>query len=604
VSTSCAAPASPDRGILTRIIYSVLLLASGLASYLTPSVSNANAVVTLCHYSDEVGPGLNLQHALLAAVDPNSLINAITFNCGTAATIKIDPLLQIRQPTSIDGNNSVTLAGSGSKSLIEVAATSRFFYLYNLSLQNVLVPPTLCLKWQAGCSSSILNGQGVVQLHHVVMNKSHIPVSMTSGTLGIFDSTFTGDSDAVIVATGGTLTTISNTVFLDNPGASAVKAVGSLTITQSHFTNNDPVLLARPAGNCTLTVEGSTFDSNRRFGAIHADCDTSISHSTFTNNASEISGGALLFSTGTGVVTLRADRFLSNTSGLRGGAVSWSPPTNRAHSMTILYSSFTANRANTGGGLNVDDSGTTPQVTLLNVGVTSFSKNTAAATGGAIKANRVQLQVARGTFADNVAGTQGGAVYISNPVPVHSTLANALFVRNNASTGSALVGDDVEFVNSTVDSNVSMAIAAAAPRKVLPIKFVNTIIANNAKGGCSPTSSFADGGHNLQYPVKDCGSSIPVADPHLDTMYIPLPKSPPKGHGDLSVCMNAPINGKDVYGVGRPSGNACSIGAAEGDIQVLVHRRVVGSQSGSANRDCDCQSGLLKQLQHYLPFGN
>jgi hypothetical protein len=56
-------------------------------------------------------------------------------------------------------------------------------------------------------------------------------------------------------------------------------------------------------------------------------------------------------------------------------------------------------------------------------------------------------------------------------------------------------------------------------------------------------------------------------------MYIPLPASPPIGNGDLSVCMSPPINGRDVYGMGRPSGGVCTIGAAEGDIEARIGKR-------------------------------
>ena len=52
------------------------------------------------------------------------------------------------------------------------------------------------------------------------------------------------------------------------------------------------------------------------------------------------------------------------------------------------------------------------------------------------------------------------------------------------------------------------------------IKFSNSIISNNPQGGCGPAGLFDDAGHNLQFPGTDCGESINVADPHLDSMYM------------------------------------------------------------------------------------
>jgi hypothetical protein len=43
--------------------------------------------------------------------------------------------------------------------------------------------------------------------------------------------------------------------------------------------------------------------------------------------------------------------------------------------------------------------------------------------------------------------------------------------------------------------------------------------------------------------------------------------------------MSPPISGRDVYGLGRPSGGVCTIGAAEGDINVILNQRK-GGQGG------------------------
>jgi hypothetical protein len=75
------------------------------------------------------------------------------------------------------------------------------------------------------------------------------------------------------------------------------------------------------------------------------------------------------------------------------------------------------------------------------------------------------------------------------------------------------------------------------------------------------------------------------------------------GNGNLKLCMTAPINGRDVYGTGRPSGGVCTIGAAETDMQAtLQSRQQVGRKYGQQGRSCDCDQSLTKQLERMLPF--
>ena len=368
-----------------------------------------------------------------------------------------------------------------------------------------------------------------------------------------------------------TSTTIDQAMFKDNPGAAPFEATGAVKITNSQFSNNAAAVLD---GTCQVTIDRSTFEDNKSNGALAVNsCATTISNSTFANNTSTLFGGAILFDFGTQQITLRADKFLNNSGGHGGGAVFWRPPANMDRTLTILYSTFAGNTAESGGAIDVDDSVNSTGKTVIQVGVTSFSRNVATGAGGAINAVSSELAIVRGAFADNNAAGNGGAVFVSNSAPLQSTFANSLFVRNSAASGSAFYGDDADFTNSTADSNVGLAIANNAPHPPVQIKFTNSIVSNNLQGGCGPAGLFDDSGHNLQFPGADCGASITVANPQLDTMYIPLPGNPPMGNADLNVCMSPPINGRDVYGMARPSGGACTIGAAEGDIEARIQRR-------------------------------
>ena len=78
-------------------------------------------------------------------------------------------------------------------------------------------------------------------------------------------------------------------------------------------------------------------------------------------------------------------------------------------------------------------------------------------------------------------------------------------------------------------------------------------------------------------------------------MYIPLPKSPPSGAGDMTVCMHQPVDGRDIYGSARGSSGTCAIGAAEN----LLLRQASGGNSGG----CNCGRTLVDRLRRALPFG-
>jgi hypothetical protein len=71
-------------------------------------------------------------------------------------------------------------------------------------------------------------------------------------------------------------------------------------------------------------------------------------------------------------------------------------------------------------------------------------------------------------------------------------------------------------------------------------------------------------------------------------------RSPPMGNGDLTVCMVPPISGRDVYGMGRPSGGVCMTGATEGDIEAIVNR----GRTPIAAIATSCCSGNCSEPRH------
>jgi predicted outer membrane repeat protein len=581
----------PGKGASQRLI----MIASLAVGFIVASPAWADAVVTLCHDADETGPGTSLRTAIIAHPDPNTLINHVTFECGGPATIAFTTggPLEIFQATSVDGGNSITLASTSASSrtsLFVVANPGNFLYLRNLVLSHSNTDRPICIP-PATCPGTVINGQGVTQLDNVSIRNSYSPVSVTAGSLTISNSQFMENGGTVIDIGLGVSTLITGSVFQDNSGATPIVARGNVSITTSKFLGNGSASFF-PL-ECQLSIDNSQFENNVD-GALQINCaSVAISNSLFANNSPARVGGAIRFFAGSRQIILRADRFLSNSASAGGGALWFAAPENGDISLSIGHSIFKGNQGGQGGAMLIEKPLDASKV-VVKLERVSFSHNTATAGGGAIAASGTEFLTGRTVFADNSAKERGGAVLLENAAPLHSVFANSLFIRNSAASGSALLGDDADFINSTIDSNQGMAMAdmTSGSRPAGRIAFKNSIVSNNPQGGCGPQGLFDDGGHNLQFPGSDCGSSIRVANPELDSMYIPLPKSAPVGNGDPMVCRTEPINGRDFYGSARLAGGLCTIGAAEG---LLLRHANPGP--------CNCANDFVTELRRRLPFG-
>lgn len=224
----------------------------------------------------------------------------------------------------------------------------------------------------------------------------------------------------------------------------------------------------------------ATFSSNtaHQGGGIYSSSST-VSwggrDTTFHNNYVSDNGGAIMACTSTAIAWEGTTSFVSNIAGKWGGGVymidfsnvSWTGSTtflnNSAMDGSGLFmragcvgdwsgtTSFESNRASgTGGGLNVHTSST-----AYSTGVTTFTGNTANRAGAmwvwqsSVSWNGIT------TFSDNVAHTDGGAVYATL---THNIVARGttIFRNNTASTGNGgalgLYGS-----LSSVGSNVSIS---------------------------------------------------------------------------------------------------------------------------------------------------
>jgi predicted outer membrane repeat protein len=508
-------------------------------------------------------------------------VNNITFQCNGAATIIITHPHEITKTTVIDGAGNVVLDGVEESDMFVGNDSNVGLFLDNLIIRRAGKP---IIPLHRG---SVVKGKISLVLNHTRIESSINPIFLEDGSLNIQDSQLVENSTEVIA--GSLRETSIERSQLENPKASSLfinGLGGSVRIIDSQFSNHG--IVSGLIYNCTLIIERSSF-SNQDVpslggGAFETDCNTTIAHSVFSNNHAGY-GGALFFLSKVATVSLTGVKFINNSATGRGGAIGFERMSSGAgtRTLSIRHGTFIGNTAQSGGAID-DDVHDVPsgpddgQVTLIQGMAVNFSKNSASGDGGAIRGTSMAVNISRGIFSDNQSGSSGGAIALRNfGRGLHSVFANTLFIRNRATAlGGAFYGEDADLINSTVDSNLAGGVYLwASTPQAKPIRFVNSIISRNDQGNCGSTANgatFVDGGHNLQFPGNECGTSITVADPILDSMYIPIPKSPPIAHGDNDICVKTPVNRVDVYGLLRPQGSVCTIGAAEGDIQMLYNR--------------------------------
>jgi predicted outer membrane repeat protein len=537
----------------------------------------ADSKVTSCTSDRQSGAGTNLATAIQAG-------GLITFECPGEATIQMSGTHQITRAVIIDGGGRVTLL-EGQQPMFAAVSTPA-----SLELKNLKSP----------------QAESALTISGSTFTNSETPFRNQNGPMTIRDSVFTNNT-GIIVGAGDTLT-IERSRFVGTKGIAVFHMVTdrTLRVTDSEFTNNSSGALMVGTGSAnnlsqTLEILRSTFTDNGRdeknptggnvFGAVSFSCSTSarsctarITSSKFSGNRAE-DGGAVRVS-GAALVSLQNVRFEDNVARGSGGAVFFDAESAPNPKLELQHAIFTSNRAIFGGAVSVRRSG------LTGTAVT-FSKNQAEQTGGAIGVDG-DVQIIQGVFVDNVAVAGSAAA-----VNARSSFANTLMARNRATlgeglTGATFVGADARFVNSTIMDNVGGGIGhTTSPGSVGPHPIVlrNTIVAVNSGGNCQSGAglpppgtvapNFVSEGNNLEFPTKTCAADISVAKPNLDPLYIPILGSPAKGNGHTPTCLADPVSGRDVYGMRRPQGTSCSIGAAEGELEKNVVERLV--KRGSDN---------------------
>jgi hypothetical protein len=352
----------------------------------------------------------------------------------------------------------------------------------------------------------------------------------------------------------GTITLTSpidvNGLTITGPGASALTISGgnaTRQLSMSGATTLEGVTIAD--GVATETVKGAityVLDSGPH---VLRDCRVE-------NNASSgTAGGAVVaFSD----LTVERCTFSNNVGTASSvGALELAAVTTHAVGFVVRDSVFTANQAASGGG-----------------GIGALAAQSATAT----------VSVLRSTFSAN-RGSGGSAIAVAtaDTATVHTTLANVTVVGHPTEVSQLAVSSlatagstaSLDIVNSTIhqpgSTSTPLGVVLAGVATV-----TNSIVSGGALA-CAATQggTVVNGGHNLATDdTCGFGAGGDGVDPKLDPAGLAdhggstqtialLDDSPARDAGDDAVCAAPPVDGVDQRGTARPIGTHCDIGAFE-----------------------------------------
>jgi predicted outer membrane repeat protein len=557
-----------------------LLTTLALALWVTPAL----AVTTVTHCRSDTGlvSPSGGEFTLQSAVRLRG--GEIVLKCPPGTRMTISRTMSITRPTTIDGGGTVTLDGEGARAAF-VVNQGHAFGLSNITLTRMANPQSISIS----PTGNAVFSSGDVELNNVTVTQSHVPFVGRSFT--IQNSEFRDNLGAVIWTSQGTIT---DSRFIGNQGAALSNwfrpGPASFTIERSQFERNQALLW-----NGTLSVKKSRFSRHQTpgapdlSGAMVVMGDIDIAHTDFFSNEGE-NGGAIQLVAGT--LKLRRTKFEDNRAAGTGGAIYIEKRTQHplfgavagGSQVGISYSSFRRNASGKrGGALGVGTDNTAGRPVALSINTTLFAENQAGPTwtGGALYTDSAKLNAYRAIIVGNRA--QDGSAIDTGPRPqAQLTLVNSLIARNRATRGAAIEANFVAFVNSTVAENEGAGVSvkeywiepgAPALRR---LSLLNSLVSNNTRDNCFAliAGEFVNEGGNLQFPSAACGGDIAVADPQLDSYFMPSLISPARGIADLKTCMGDQVKARDLFNEVRPRGSVCAAGAVEGDLERHALRKL------------------------------
>ncbi|WP_017716113.1 DUF4347 domain-containing protein [Kamptonema formosum] len=418
----------------------------------------------------------------------------ITFNTGGApVTLTLTSEKLISENTVIDGGGSVTLSGGNTTRLFRVA-TGKSLTVKNLTLTGAHTPE------QGGAILTEYQGSLTAENCHFTNNVAR------KGGGAIF-----GSHASTVTVTGSTFDSNDGTGDNDERGAGAIAVRGStLAVSDCDFTNNRGINgAAINSLTSGLTVENCKFTHNDTTAGAVDDTDPvgfirGVGGAIYTDLASDINNPDA------GTIRISNSLFDGNKAAGEGGAAQ-------------LYAAS-------------PDQVILENSTFVNNSVTKDSKGNRG-NGGAVRQGNAPLTVSNCTFANNVAATQGGGLWVGEKASVNIT--NSTFSGNRAEAtdytgdgGGIAIATEAAYpttiANTTIANNYAGWVGGGLVTQNQPVTLKNTIFANNTAGNPwsilqHSSGQLTDGGNNLQYPAKltdffndaNVTPNITIADPLL-----------------------------------------------------------------------------------------
>lgn len=507
-----------------------LVVAYVLAAFALPAA--AQEPVTLCVSDTQAGSGRNLAAALAAG-------GRVRFACpGGSATIEMTTGHTVPPGTVVDGGGAITLdAGGRGMTMFRAASLT----LERLSIKAARVAPHPRF---VRLSPSVIHASESLRLDGVTIEGSESPVRVT-GDAVVIDSAFLGNTGGAMSIAGDAR--VEDSRFIGNQGGLTAKRG---TLRRVVFSQNTGGALGILHPNGRLRVIASRFEGN-------------LGQSAMRLSQRGAGGGA-------GVVELRRCVFTNNSSTAAGGAISIYDSAAEAPTpavaqiirqlpparLEIFYTRFTRNSAPTGGGIHAD------LVNGAHLAIRGgiFHENTAVHAGGAILWDGGTVAVTNTLFRANRAPSRAAAVMGRGLANAVWSMANVLVVENvGGPQGGAVEMAGGVVRNVTIARNDTagfVALGGAAPASI-----GNSILSQNRGGNCGGNVSPAFAPGNLQHGDASCAGVI-VANPHLDSLYVPQLGSVALSSGDPGACAAAPVNAVDMVFQGRAR-HRCASGAFE-----------------------------------------
>jgi len=525
---------------------------------LTPATIAAyGGVFATVTVSTNADSGLGSLREAISTAQPG---DTITFAASLAnQTINLTSQLEIDKNLIIDGEAAagLTISGNNATRAIDVLPDASFNAV-NFTIKNLIIANGKTTQTgEDGAGGAIRTASST---------------KLTVDNVEFRNNVAGGEGGGAIFAGYRSENKIINSTFDSNDGtpgnsergggAIAVKSESNTTVTGSIFTNNKGInggAINTLLG--ALTVENSQFINNDSTpGAANQDT-RGYGGAIYTDGAS-----ALTNDTTGGEITIRTSRFEGNKGSGQGGGL-------------FLY-------------VYPPDKVTIEDSTIINNQVITSPNGDAL--GGGLRHGNGELIINNTTFANNLAFSQGGGLWVGEDSPV--TINNSTFVGNKAESadGTGGLGGAITLANRNNTTNINQTTIAnnyagfqgggfwgGGANTTLTNTLVADNIANNGGNNWDiknhTQNQFSDGGGNVQYPAANPNDAqdvnvtaqVAIADPQLSAFT------------DNGTAVQTPLvsNNPAVTAGATATGDTDTIPIAPGD---LLLTPVSGDLSGTA----------------------